>query len=68
MAVRVRSSTGQPMEYSTCRPRFPCTGAVFRLLRWSMMSWEAPAPSMVTSTSLRQVAGIWANAASGTAR
>ena len=41
----VRSSTGQPMVYSTRRPRLPCSGAVFNEVRWSMTSWEAPAPS-----------------------
>jgi hypothetical protein len=51
------------MVYSTRRPRFPCAAAVFHDVRQSMTSWEAPAPSMVTSTSVRHSAGIWANAA-----
>ncbi len=64
----VRSSTGQPMVYSTRRPRLPCSGAVFKEVRWSMTSWEAPAPSMLTSRSVRHPAGIWANDAVNTAR
>lgn len=37
---RVRSSTGQPIEYSTRRPRLPCAAAVFKAVRWSMMPWR----------------------------
>ena len=33
-----------------------------------MTSWEAPAPSMVTSTSVRHPGGIWASAAPRTSR
>ncbi len=32
-----------------------------------MTSWEAPAPSMLTSTSVRHGAGIWVNAPFSTA-
>ncbi len=64
--VRVRSSTGQPIEYSIRRPRLPCAAALFNAVRWLITSWEAPAPSIVTSTSVRHAAGIWAIAASST--
>jgi len=66
MPFWVRSSTGQPIEYSIRRPRRPCAAAVFNAVRWLMTSWEAPAPSIVTSTSVRHAAGIWAIAASST--
>jgi hypothetical protein len=64
----VRSSHGQPTLYSIRRPRRPCFRAVFNVVRWAITSWEAPAPSMVTRTSVLHAAGICSMAASRTSR
>src|SRR5664280_2785755 len=67
LATRISSCRWGVRSLSRSVPRRPRTAVVFRPVRWSTRSLEAPAPSTATSRSSRWPGGIWASAASRTA-